>query len=145
MAFRSVIKGVLIEIPFCVRMGGGVESALCVKGELLFDPFCSVRLPENGTIATGVLLLRLTVLRGLQGWARTDGPRAFLRRFEQCQRLAGEILSVWHGKKISPVFVSTLIREHVLVVRHRVAHVIGRTMMFRLLCRRRKWRKREVK
>jgi hypothetical protein len=79
-------------------MGGGAESALRVKGELLFDPFCGVRLPENGTIATGVLLLRLTALRELHGWARTDGPRAFLSpirampppRWGNPQRLAGK-------------------------------------------------------
>ena len=72
----SVVE--LIRNSFCVRKGVGAESALCVKGELLFAPFYGVRPPENGTIATGVLLLRLTALRELHGWARTDGPRAFL-------------------------------------------------------------------
>jgi hypothetical protein len=59
-------------------MGEGAESALRVKGELLFAPFCGVRPPENGPMAKGVLLLRLIALRLLHGWARTDGPRAFL-------------------------------------------------------------------
>ena len=62
-----------------------------VKGELLFDPFCGVRPTENGPIATGVLVLRLIALRLLHGWARTDGPRAYLGKR---QHLAGEILSV---------------------------------------------------
>ena len=66
-AVRLYVK--LTGNPFLrTHLRGGAESALCVKGELLFDPFCGVRLPENGPIATGVLLLRLTALRELDGW-----------------------------------------------------------------------------
>ncbi|MEI6715676.1 MAG: hypothetical protein WCO60_18140, partial [Verrucomicrobiota bacterium] len=74
----SSLTNLIAEIPFCVRMEGKAALPRRVKGELLFDPFCGVRLPANGTIATGVLLLRLIALRLLHGWARTDGPRAFL-------------------------------------------------------------------
>jgi hypothetical protein len=44
-----------------------------IKGELLCDPFCGVHPPENGTIATDVLLLRLIALRHCTaGRERTD-------------------------------------------------------------------------
>ena len=61
-------------------VGVGWAAALPrrIKRELLFDPFSSSRPPEKGLIATGFLLLRLTALRELQDWARTDGSRAFL-------------------------------------------------------------------
>ncbi len=110
-------------------MGGGAPSALQVKRELLFAPFCGIRLTENRPMAKGVLLLRLIALRLLQGWARTDGLRAYLGKR---RRLAGEILSVWRGKKISPVFVPTLIREHVVVVRHGITRIVRRVFP---LCR----------
>ena len=50
-----------------------------IKGELIFDPICGVRPPENGLMAKGVLLLRPTELRELRGWARAYATRAISR------------------------------------------------------------------
>ncbi len=60
-------------------MEGKAALARRVKGELLFDPFCCVRPPENGLMAKGVLLLCLTALRELHGWARDYATRAISR------------------------------------------------------------------
>jgi hypothetical protein len=51
-----------------------------VKGELLFDPFCGVRPPENGLMAKGVLLLRLTALRELHGCGSFGTSRGHAER-----------------------------------------------------------------
>ena len=86
------------DIAFEVRVGEGAALPRRGKGELPFEPFCGVRTPENGPMAKGGLLLRLTALRRLHGW---DGPyatRAFLSplramppsRWRNPQRLAWE-------------------------------------------------------
>ena len=113
-------------------MGEGAEAALRVKKKLLFDPVCDFRLPRNGPIAIGVLPLRLTAFCRLHGWARTYRPRAFLSLIGQCHRLAGEILSGWRGKKISPFSVPTSIREHVVLFRHGITRIARRVFP---LCR----------